>query len=331
MELLSPSALSPLLPPPPPPCSSSLQHHSRISFSPSRIGASSSSSTSQEIQHTHTSNPKVVVTRERGKNFKLMDALFAMIFPFSNCELRQIYGSNGTFFAVAELGINCLEFPLIQHAQGPDFDRLASVLSETAFDWIIITSPEAGSVFLEAWKAAGTPSVRVGVVGAGTASIFDNLIQSSKHSLNVAFAPSKATGKVLASELPKDGNRRCTVLYPASVKASNEIEEGLSSRGFQVMRLNTYTTVVVDHVDQIVLEKALSVPVVAVASPSAVQAWVNLISKPDSWSNSVACIGETTASAAKRLGLRNVYFPAQPGLDGWVGSILEALRAHDSF
>ncbi|XP_021283830.1 uroporphyrinogen-III synthase, chloroplastic isoform X4 [Herrania umbratica] len=306
MELLSPSALSPLLPPPPPPCSSSLQHHSRISFSPSRIGASSSSSTSQEIQHTHTSNPKVVVTRERGKNFKLMDAL-------------------------AELGINCLEFPLIQHAQGPDFDRLASVLSETAFDWIIITSPEAGSVFLEAWKAAGTPSVRVGVVGAGTASIFDNLIQSSKHSLNVAFAPSKATGKVLASELPKDGNRRCTVLYPASVKASNEIEEGLSSRGFQVMRLNTYTTVVVDHVDQIVLEKALSVPVVAVASPSAVQAWVNLISKPDSWSNSVACIGETTASAAKRLGLRNVYFPAQPGLDGWVGSILEALRAHDSF
>ncbi|EOY14565.1 Uroporphyrinogen-III synthase family protein isoform 5 [Theobroma cacao] len=247
MELLSLSPLSPLLPPPPPPpCSSSLQLHSRISFSPSRIGASSSSLTSQVIQHTPTSNPKVVVTRERGKNSKLIDAL-------------------------AEHGINCLELPLIQHTQGPDFDRLASVLSETAFDWIIITSPEAGSVFLEAWKAAGTPSVRVGVVGAGTASIFDNLMQSSKHSLDVAFAPSKATGKILASELPKDGNRRCTVLYPASVKASNEIEEGLSSRGFQVMRLNTYTTVLVDHVDQIVLEKALSVPVVAVASPSAVQ------------------------------------------------------------
>ncbi|XP_017981284.1 PREDICTED: uroporphyrinogen-III synthase, chloroplastic isoform X1 [Theobroma cacao] len=308
MELLSLSPLSPPLPPPPPPpCYSSLQLHSRISFSHSRIGASSSSLTSQVIQHTPTSNPKVVVTRERGKNSKLIDAL-------------------------AEHGINCLELPLIQHTQGPDFDRLASVLSaETAFDWIIITSPEAGSVFLEAWKAAGTPSVRVGVVGAGTASIFDNLMQSSKHSLDVAFAPSKATGKILASELPKDGNRRCTVLYPASVKASNEIEEGLSSRGFQVMRLNTYTTVLVDHVDQIVLEKALSVPVVAVASPSAVQAWVNLISKPDSWSNSVACIGETTASAAKRLGLRNVYFPTQPGLDGWVGSILEALRAHDSF
>ncbi|KAB2030145.1 hypothetical protein ERO13_D05G203500v2 [Gossypium hirsutum] len=305
MALLSLSSLSPLAPPCP---SFPLQLQTRISFSRARIGASSTSSpsTSQVIQHA-SSNPKVVVTRERGKNTKLIDAL-------------------------AEHGINCLELPLIQHLQGPDSDRLASVLSaETAFDWIVITSPEAGSVFLEAWKAAGTPNVRIGVVGAGTASIFENLKQSSKQSLHVAFAPSKATGKVLASELPMDGNKRCTVLYPASVKASNEIEEGLSHRGFQVLRLNTYTTVPVDHVDHIVLEKAQSAPVVAVASPSAVRSWVNLISEPDSWSNAVACIGETTASAAKRLGLRNVYFPMQPGLDGWVGSILEALRAHDKF
>ncbi|KAG8494169.1 hypothetical protein CXB51_011818 [Gossypium anomalum] len=292
MALLSLSSLSSLAPPCP---SSPLQLQTRISFSRARIGASSTSSpspsTSQVIQHA-SSNPKVVVTRERGKNTKLIDAL-------------------------AEHGINCLELPLIQHSQGPDSDRLASVLSaETAFDWIVITSPEAGSVFLEAWKAAGKPNVRIGVVGAGTASIFENLKQSSKQSLHVAFAPSKATGKVLASELPMDGNKKCTVLYPASVKASNEIEEGLSHRGFQVLRLNTYTTVPVDDVDHIVLEKAQSAPVVAVASPSAVRSWVNLISEPDSWSNAVACIGETTASAAKRLGLRNVYFPMQPGLDG---------------
>ncbi|KAE8718146.1 Uroporphyrinogen-III synthase [Hibiscus syriacus] len=297
MASFSPSSLS-RLPPPCPPSSASLQLHRRISFSRIRIGASSTSSTSTSpvIQHA-PSNPKVVVTRERGKNAKLVDAL-------------------------AEHGINCLELPLIQHTQGPDLDSLASVLN------------------------AGTPSVRIGVVGAGTASIFKNL----KQSLDVAFVPSKATGKVLASELPKDGNNRCTVLYPASVKASNEIEEGLSHRGFQVVRLNTYTTVPVDHVDQVVLEKALSAPVVSVASPSALRAWVNLISEPDSWSNAVACIGETTASAGKRLGLRNVYFPMQPGLDSvlvlnklkkrilgftwitsWVGSILEALRAHDSF
>ena len=48
-----------------------------------------------------------------------------------------------------------------------------------------------GLIFL--FRAAGTPSVRIGVVGAGTASIFENLMQSSKQSLDVAFAPSKGT------------------------------------------------------------------------------------------------------------------------------------------
>lgn len=241
------------------------------------------------------------MTRERGKNGKLVNAL-------------------------AKHGISCLELPLIQHTKGPDLDRLPTLLSDTAFDWIVITSPEAGSVFLEAWKASGTPNVKLAVVGAGTASIFKEVMESSKQSLNVDFVPSKATGKVLASELPKTSGTKCTVLYPASAKASNEIEDSLSNRGFDVMRLNTYTTAPVQDVDQLVLEQALSAPVVTVASPSAIRAWVNLIPKPEQWSNSVACIGETTASAAKRLGLRNVYYPTNPGLDGWVDKILEALR-----
>ncbi|KAJ6878847.1 hypothetical protein NC652_032398 [Populus alba x Populus x berolinensis] len=272
-----------------------LQLHRRF-FPPSLRTSASASSTSN-------SAPKVVVTRERGKNGKLIKAL-------------------------AKYGISCLELPLIQHTQGPDSDKLSSVLCSTfsklcgslyadsAFDWIIITSPEAGSVFLEAWKVAGTPKVKVGVVGAGTASIFEEVMQSSERSLDVAFTPSKATGKVLASELPKNGNKRCTVLYPASAKASNEIEQGLYNRGFEVVRLNTYTTVPIGHVDEMVLKQAISAPVVAVASPSSVRAWANLIPESEEWNNSVACIGETTGSAAKRLGFKKVYFPRQPGLEG---------------
>ncbi|KAL6548824.1 hypothetical protein OROHE_008669 [Orobanche hederae] len=246
-------------------------------------------------------------------------------------------------------GINCLELPLIQHTQLPDLDKLPSVLSSTSFDWIIINSPEAGLVFLDAWKmarnnehrnfkAAGTPKVRVGVVGSGTASVFQKIQSSLKQNLNVDFAPSKvleekvtlrlisAIGKVLAAELPDLGHSRCTVLYPASSKASNEIEEGLKKRGFEVTRLNTYTTEPVGHVDEIVLEQALSAPVIAVASPSAICAWISLIPKPQQWDNAVACIGETTALAAKKLGLRNVFYPNNPGIEGWVNSILEALE-----
>ena len=45
-------------------------------------------------------------------------------------------------------------------------------------------------------------------------------------------------------------------------------------------------------------------------------AWVNLISEPKEWEKSLACIGETTAAAAKRLGLKNIYYPKNPGLEG---------------
>ncbi|KAH0760132.1 hypothetical protein KY290_023625 [Solanum tuberosum] len=279
------------------------------SFSPPPLTTSSSSATQQRRSCVRrsfrggacvslssvtvscsTKEPKVVVTRERGKNGKLINAL-----------VRH--------------GIDSLELPLIQHMHLPDLDRLTSLLSEATFDWIIITSPEAGKVFLDAWKAAGTPSVRVGVVGSGTASIFDEAVQSSKQYLDVAFSPSKATGKVLALELPKNGNDKCTVLYPASAKASTDIEEGLSGRGFEVTRLNTYTTAPVNHVDQYLLELALSAPVVAVASPSALRVWANLTASRQ-WDNAVACIGETTASAAKKLGFRNIYYPTSPGLEG---------------
>nr|XP_043618117.1 uroporphyrinogen-III synthase, chloroplastic isoform X2 [Erigeron canadensis] len=262
-----------------PPLPSPRHHHRRSSYFPFQIRASSSPPS------------KVVVTRERGKNHKLITAL-------------------------ANHGIHSLELPLIQHTQLPDLDKLVSLLSATSFDWITITSPEAALVFLQAWKEAGTPAVKVAVVGTGTASIFDDVAPSSKQLIEVAFTPSKATGKVLASELPKQGNGRSTVLYPASAKAGHDIEDGLTERGFYITRLNTYTTEPVKIVDQIILEQALSAPVIAVASPSAIRAWVNLLSEPENWAGSVACIGETTASAARKLGLRSIYHPSSPGLQG---------------
>ncbi|CAD6209897.1 unnamed protein product [Miscanthus lutarioriparius] len=90
----------------------------------------------------------------------------------------------------------------------------------------------------------------------------------------------------------------------------------------------TLNQVPVEDVEPLTLNLAISAPVVAVASPSALRAWLNLISKVDNWNNSIACIGETTASAAKKLGLKSIYYPTTPGLEGWVESILQALRVH---
>jgi uroporphyrinogen-III synthase len=76
----------------------------------------------------------VVVTRERGKNGKLMKALRAR-------------------------GIAVLELPLVATAAGPDQARLPGVLRAQQFDWVALTSPEAANVFLAAWEQAGKPQV----------------------------------------------------------------------------------------------------------------------------------------------------------------------------
>lgn len=57
------------------------------------------------------------------------------------------------------------------------------------FDWVCITSPEAASVFLEGWRAAGRPPVRLAVVGAGTAKTFEEAAASGAGSPEVQFVP----------------------------------------------------------------------------------------------------------------------------------------------
>ena len=43
----------------------------------------------------------------------------------------------------------------------------------------------------------------------------------------------------------------------------------------------------------------------------------------------VACIGSTTAIAAEKQGFQRVFFPDQPGIEGFVSAITDALnRAH---
>ena len=77
----------------------------------------------------------MVLTRERGKNGKLMQAL-------------------------QNRGIRVLEMPLVETIPGPDGDHLPAALQQDNFDWVVITSPEAASVFLRGWEAADRPQVQ---------------------------------------------------------------------------------------------------------------------------------------------------------------------------
>lgn len=238
---------------------------------------------------------KVVVTREKGKNGKLMKAL-------------------------QHHGIGSIELPLIEHADGPELRLLPKVLATEAFEWVTITSPEAASVFIKGWKGAGCPKVRVAVVGAATGEVLQQA------GVSVDYTPSKAIGKTLGAEVPKieGGNRR--VLYPASLHASSDLQDSLSASGFTVVRLNTYDTVLVTEVEPALLLQAKAAPIITFGSPSTVKAWVALVGKEVAAQQLAVCIGSTSARACQSQGLTRIYHPEAPGVEGWVEQVLLACR-----
>ena len=259
-----------------------------------------------------TSSPFVVaLTREEGKNDKLRKALH------SN---EKISGS-----------IQIHEIPCIEHADGPDIGKLVPTLSSSQFDYIAITSPEAAKVFATSWADAGRP--KLGVVAAVGKATQEAL---TKFGVEVAFVPSKATAETLVKELPPsaaavDEDRPTTILYPASAKAQDTLQNGLEGRGFYVTRLNTYDTVPASwNSDQMSL--AQSATVACFASPSAVKAWLKNTSAFEKSRALAACIGETSAKACRNNEWKeeDIFYPEKPGVDGWALAVVDALENFDS-
>lgn len=276
-------------------------------ISPS-LKALTSSSVSRETKY-------VALTREAGNNGKLMQAIQSSSKLGEKVEQLQF-----------------IELPCIEHVEGPDASTLPVVLATTPFDYICITSPEAAIVFLKAWELAKemykpsheAPLGKIAVVGKATEQVL------SQHGLDVAFVPTKATAKVLADELPafqREGHLT-TVLYPASLQAKTNLEDGLSKRGdFLVRRLNTYDTLPAEWTqDQVMLAKQCKVA--CFGSPSAVNGWTKNLHYDRGNQVLAACIGETSAEECRRLNWdeSTIFYPTKPGIEGWVDAVAQALQ-----
>jgi uroporphyrinogen-III synthase len=252
---------------------------------------------------------EVALTRESGKNDKLLKEIVSH--PDLNHRVQHI----------------CL--PCIAHGNGPDYDALPSALQDFDWDWVAVTSPEAARVLAEAWrpfrecgnnqkkkKSEKKKPPCVCAVGAATCDALRDL------GIDVAFVPSKATALSLVDELPGEAGQ--TVLYPASAQAAVTLPEGLTARGFDVTRLDTYDTVAAAWTGA---EKGLAsnVRVACFGSPSAVAGWLeNTNGNTDVLA---ACIGETSAAACRVQGWAqdHVFFPDKPGVKGWVAAIEAAV------
>ena len=242
---------------------------------------------------SESSPPVAFLTREDGKNGKLRKLLDAS-------------------------GVDSAELPCIAFERLPGFDKLAASLQVGSAGWLILTSPEAASVFLDARKAAGSSLglPKLATVGAGTAQILEAA------GLRADFVPTKATGKVLAAELPPDAR---DVLYPASALAADTVATGLAARGINIQRIDTYTTVPANW-SAADLARAQEAEVVTFASPSSVRVWAERAGT----AATAVCIGETSAAEARSVGFSRVVAPEKPGVDSWAACCVEVIRGGDA-
>jgi uroporphyrinogen-III synthase len=262
----------------------------------------------------------VVLTREAGKNEQMRKIVS-----------QPPFGEN----------VSVLEMPLVESVPAEDAERLRETLETKQFQWIIVTSPEAAKVFTNAWVEAGKPEgLNIGTVGGGTTRALPSQEEMKWARL---FTPTKALGEVVAEELPLDlddgdskdsKNSNREVLYPCSKKAAKTIQNGLSSRGFTVTRLNTYSTEQVTDIPKDVLEKAVEANVVTFGSPSAVKAWksltLDMLEERGGKHPTYACIGQTSANACEDCELPDVWHPENPGMEGWAEVVKLCLEQDES-
>jgi len=240
----------------------------------------------------------VAVTREDGKNSKLIEQIQ------ETENLRD--------------HVDILELPCIEHASGPDYDILQSTLVDGSWDYVAVTSPEAAKVVGSVWDAIRDNPIPVAAVGKATEKTL------KKFGIPVSFVPSKATAETLAQEL-QSSSEGSTLLYPASARAQQTLQNGLEARGFKVTRLNTYDTVTASWTEE-QKELAKRVKVVCFASPSSIKGWLK---NTDGNKDVVAaCIGETSATACRGHSWLEgqIYYPESPGIEGWVDSIQKAVE-----
>lgn len=232
------------------------------------------------------------------------------------------------FEALEDLGAAVVHMPLTQQRQVADRGRLDAAVNALAFTDVVFTSANGVSAFAAALERTGRDGrdlagVTTWAVGPGTARAM-----RSSLGLSADHVPEDATGRglvALATTVAVHGRR---FLFPAAANARRVVPEGLAALGAIVDEIAAYETVP-DPQAASRLEAALAqgLSMVAVASPSAVDALVDALASlgeaPDRVA--IAAIGPTTAAHARGCGANLAVVARTHTMAGLADAIAEAV------
>lgn len=109
-------------------------------------------------------------------------------------------------------------------------------------------------------------------------------------------------------------SRHKTARKLSAASQNGLVQSGLAARDCQLLRLNTYNTLPIRDLKPGQLEAVKAAQVLAIASPSAIDAWLELTGQQDD-SLAIACIGEAAEAIYNRKVLGHLLHGAASGAD----------------
>ncbi len=201
-----------------------------------------------------------------------------------------------------------------------------------AYHWILFTSANAVTAFMDRLLATGatedkTPrydlrvlaGVRLAAVGPATAAAL------RRYGLTADLTPEHATGRDLAAALPDVAGQH--ILLPRSDRALRDLPEALAARGAQITEIVAYTLKpAAPNPAGLAAVDAGEIDVAVFFSPSALSGLAALLNRSlveALHGVAVACIGPTTAAAARELGLQADIVSDMPTVEGLVNALIK--------
>lgn len=244
-------------------------------------------------------------------------------------------GNDADAESLTALGVPAISDPYVQISArrgDPAAARLLQALREAAEGgtgmWVVASSPMAVPAWADAvgedvLHAAAAAASAGGVRGAATGARTAATLRAM--GLADVVIPAAASARDLVDLM--GAHEPARALFPCGSLALRTLPDGLRERGWQVEEGVVYDTSTVDEVpgSSLLVERS-AVSAVVLRSPSAVRAFVSFVDPPAAVA--VVCAGETTATAARAVGLRVdavAASPASADVARAVAGLLDAL------